>query len=35
VIVAYYRKKTWEIIVEPDAEMRRLVVVRAYPFGEI
>ena len=35
VIVAYYRKKTWEVIVEPDAEMKRLVIITAYPFGEI
>jgi hypothetical protein len=35
VIVAYYRAKTWEIIVEPDSEMKRLVIVTAYPFGEI
>ena len=35
VVVAYYGKKTWEVIVEPDAEMKRLVVISAYPFGEI
>ena len=35
VIVAYYRKKTWEVIVEPDAETNRLVIITAYPFGEI
>lgn len=35
VIVAYYRKKTREVIVEPDAEMKGLVIVTAYPFGEI
>lgn len=35
VIVAYYRKETWEVIIEPDAEIKRLVIVTAYPFGEI
>ncbi len=35
VIVAYHQKKAWEIIVEPDFGMKRVVVVTAYSIGEI
>jgi hypothetical protein len=35
VIVAYYKRKAWEIIVEPDIGMKRLVIVTAYPIGAI
>lgn len=34
VIVAAYRKRTWEVVVEPDRESRRLVVVTAYEYEE-
>jgi hypothetical protein len=30
-IVARYRRRRWEVIVEPDADARVLVVVTAYP----
>lgn len=31
VIVSKHRKGSWEVIVEPDAESERLVVITAYP----
>lgn len=34
VIVAAYRRRTWEVVVEPDAERRHLVVVTAYEYEE-
>jgi hypothetical protein len=34
VILAHHRKGPWEIIVEPDYDSRRLVVVTAYPYRE-
>jgi len=33
VIETRYRRKHWEVVVEPDAVVRRLVVVTAYPLG--
>jgi hypothetical protein len=30
VIVATFRRRTWEVVVEPDFDTRRLVVVTAY-----
>jgi len=33
VIAARHRRKGWEVIVEPDAAVKRLVVVTAYPLG--
>jgi hypothetical protein len=33
VIDARRRRKRWEIIVEPDPAVKRLVVVTAYPLG--
>ena len=27
------RRRRWEVIVEPDAEMQHLVVITAYPLG--
>jgi len=33
VIVARFRRRGWEIIVEPDSDIRRLVVITAYPTG--
>ena len=34
VIVTSHRRKTWEVIVEPDLEAKRLVVITAYPYWE-
>ncbi len=34
VIVAVFRRRTWEVVVEPDADTRRLVVVTAYRYEE-
>jgi hypothetical protein len=33
VIAVRHRRKRWEVIVEPDAVVKRLVVVTAYPLG--
>jgi hypothetical protein len=35
VIVTYHRKRTWEVIVEPDTDSKTLVVVTAYPYWEM
>lgn len=35
VIVVRHRRRAWEVIVEPDEEMRLLVVVTAYPVDEV
>ncbi len=34
VVVTSYRGKTWEVIVEPDRNAARLVVITAYPYWE-
>ncbi len=34
VIVTSHRGKTWEVIVEPDFNATRLVVITAYPYWE-
>ena len=34
VIVTSHRRRTWEVIVEPDFNARRLVVITAYPYWE-
>ena len=34
VIVTSRRRRTWEVIVEPDFHARRLVIVTAYPYWE-
>lgn len=34
VIVTRHRDTTWEVVVEPDTDLTRLVVVTAYPLGE-
>jgi len=34
VIETRHRRRAWEVIVEPDAERRLLVVVTAYPVWE-
>ena len=34
VIGSKHRKKRWEVIVEPDVGVKRLVVITAYPVGE-
>jgi len=34
VIVTRYRRRPWEVIVEPDFDTRLLVVVTAYPVRE-
>lgn len=34
VIVTSHRRRTWEVIVEPDFHDRRLVVITAYPYWE-
>jgi hypothetical protein len=31
-IVTSHRKRTWEVVVEPDFYARRLVVITAYPY---
>jgi hypothetical protein len=31
---AYHARAAWDVVVEPDAEERLLVVVTAYPLGE-
>jgi hypothetical protein len=33
-IVAVHHKRTWEIVVEPDGDTKRLVIITAYPHGE-
>ena len=35
VIVTTFRRRTWEIIAEPDLSTKRLVVVTAYPYEEL
>ena len=32
VIIAAHRRRTWEVVVEPDADSRHLVVVTAYEY---
>jgi len=34
VIVTVHHRRTWEVIVEPDAHAERLVVITAYPRWE-
>lgn len=34
VVVTTHRRRTWEIVVEPDARSERLVVITAYPCWE-
>jgi hypothetical protein len=34
VVVTSHRAKTWEVIVEPDRNAARLVVITAYPYWE-
>ena len=34
VIVTLHRKRTWEVVVEPDFDAKRLVVITAYPCWE-
>lgn len=34
VIVTLRRRRTWEVIVEPDFDAKRLVVITAYPYWE-
>jgi len=34
VIVTSRRGQAWEVIVRPDNELRRLIVVTAYPYEE-
>jgi hypothetical protein len=34
VIVVTHRRRTWEVVVEPDEDNRRLVVVTAYEYEE-
>jgi hypothetical protein len=33
-VIARKRNTTWEVIVEPDNQMKRLVIITAYPFSE-
>jgi len=35
VIVTVFRRRTWEVVVEPDVGARRLVVVTAYSYEEL
>jgi len=34
VIITTFRRRTWEIIAEPDGSTKRLVIVTAYPYEE-
>jgi hypothetical protein len=34
VVVTTHRRRIWEVVVEPDARAKRLVVITAYPCGE-
>jgi hypothetical protein len=34
VIVTRYNRRTWEIVVEPDAHAERVIVITAYPCWE-
>jgi hypothetical protein len=34
VVVTTYRRRTWEVVVEPDVDTERLVVITAYPCWE-
>ncbi|MBM4029349.1 MAG: DUF4258 domain-containing protein [Planctomycetes bacterium] len=34
VIITAFRGRTWEVVVEPDADAKRLVVITAYPYEE-
>jgi len=34
VIVTAHRRRTWEVIVEPDFDAKHLVVITAYPYWE-
>jgi hypothetical protein len=33
-VLTQLRRRPWEIIVEPDAEAHRIVVITAYPLGK-
>ena len=35
VVVTSHRKRTWEVVVEPDFDAKRLVVITAYPCWEL
>ena len=34
VVVTSHRRQTWEIIVEPDFNSKRLLIITAYPYWE-
>jgi hypothetical protein len=34
VVEAQHRRRRWEIVVEPDMDSRRVVVITAYPVGK-
>ncbi len=34
VIITSHRSRTWEVIVEPDYDAKRLLVITAYPYWE-
>ena len=34
VIITSHRRRTWEVIVEPDSDAKRLLVITAYPCWE-
>jgi hypothetical protein len=34
VVVSLHRRQTWEIIVEPDFNAKRLLIITAYPYWE-
>ena len=34
VVTTRYRRQRWEVIVEPDVDVQRLVVITAYPLRE-
>jgi hypothetical protein len=34
VVVTLYRRHTWEVLVEPDFNSKRLLIITAYPYWE-
>jgi hypothetical protein len=34
VVVTLHRRRTWEVIVEPDFSSKRLLIITAYPYWE-
>jgi hypothetical protein len=34
VVITLHRRQTWEVIVEPDFNTKRLLIITAYPYWE-